>query len=190
MTDIDASRVLEVSEGRDEAAADVLWDTLSQEQKEHVEAVALSGDGRVSGHPDPDFIEPENSRPYARGTGRLLKLQRFHQSPEHRLHIVAVQQAVDRAATLPHNLVRDANYRCHEGSEFHLQQTKLLFLTTNIPATCFRNTEPSARRIDVTCCRNILDEAPTIAYRRPNSAAQIPSLKQAQWVACSGSRRC
>jgi transposase len=41
MTDIDASRVLEVSEGRDEAAADVLWDTLSQEQKEHVEAVAM-----------------------------------------------------------------------------------------------------------------------------------------------------
>jgi transposase len=40
MTDIDASRVLEVSEGRDEAAADVLWDTLSQDQKEHVEAVA------------------------------------------------------------------------------------------------------------------------------------------------------
>jgi hypothetical protein len=48
--------------------------------------------------------------------------------------------------------------------------------------------QPSARRIDVTCCRNILDEAPTILYRRPNSAAQIPSLKKAQWVACSGSR--
>jgi hypothetical protein len=48
--------------------------------------------------------------------------------------------------------------------------------------------QPSARRIDVTCCRNILDEAPTISYRQPNSAAQIPSLKQAQWVACSGTR--
>jgi hypothetical protein len=70
----------------------------------------LSGVGRVSGHPNPDFIEPENARPYARGSGRLLKLQRFHQSPEHRLHIVAVQQAVDRAATRPHNLARDANH--------------------------------------------------------------------------------
>ena len=41
MTDIEASRVLEVSQGRDEAAADLLWDTLSQDQKANVEAVAM-----------------------------------------------------------------------------------------------------------------------------------------------------
>jgi transposase len=41
MTDIDGSRVLEVSEGRDEAAADELWGALPTEQKEKVEAVAI-----------------------------------------------------------------------------------------------------------------------------------------------------
>lgn len=41
MTDIEGSRVLDVSQGRDEAAADVLWDILSQEQKGHVQAVAM-----------------------------------------------------------------------------------------------------------------------------------------------------
>jgi transposase len=41
MTDIDGSRVLDVSQGRDEAAADKLWDTLSQEQKDNVQAVAM-----------------------------------------------------------------------------------------------------------------------------------------------------
>jgi hypothetical protein len=79
----------------------------------------LSGDGRASEHPNPDFIEPD-SRPYARGPGRLLKLQRFHKSPEHRLHIVAVQQAVDRAATRPHNLARDANHPGIESSGYRI----------------------------------------------------------------------
>ena len=41
MTDIDASRVLEVSEGRDETAADALWEVLSEEQRSNVEAVAI-----------------------------------------------------------------------------------------------------------------------------------------------------
>jgi len=41
MTDLDGSRVLEVTEGRDEAAAHALWNTFSEEQKEHVEAVAI-----------------------------------------------------------------------------------------------------------------------------------------------------
>ena len=41
MTDIEGSRVLEVSRGRDEAEADALWDTLSQEQKGNVQAVAM-----------------------------------------------------------------------------------------------------------------------------------------------------
>jgi transposase len=41
MTDIDRSRVLEVAPGRDETAADVLWNTFSWDQKEQVEAVAM-----------------------------------------------------------------------------------------------------------------------------------------------------
>jgi transposase len=41
MTDIDGSRVLEVSEGRDEAAADALWEALPEEQREQVDAVAM-----------------------------------------------------------------------------------------------------------------------------------------------------
>lgn len=41
LTDIDGARVLEVSEGRDEAAADELWKALPPEQKEKVEAVAI-----------------------------------------------------------------------------------------------------------------------------------------------------
>ena len=41
MTDIDESRVLEVSRGHDEEAANELWDTLSQEQKDNVAAVAM-----------------------------------------------------------------------------------------------------------------------------------------------------
>lgn len=41
MTDIDGSRVLEVSEGRDEAAADALWEALPEAQRENVEAVAI-----------------------------------------------------------------------------------------------------------------------------------------------------
>lgn len=41
LTDIDGSRVLEVSEGRDETAADALWGALPEQQREQVEAVAM-----------------------------------------------------------------------------------------------------------------------------------------------------
>jgi transposase len=41
MTDIDGKRVLEVSQGRDEKAANALWKTLSDEQKDKVKAVAI-----------------------------------------------------------------------------------------------------------------------------------------------------
>lgn len=41
MTDIDASRVLEVVPGHDEQAADTLWNLLETEQKQSVEAVAM-----------------------------------------------------------------------------------------------------------------------------------------------------
>ena len=41
MTDIDGSRVLEVAPGRDETAADVLWNIFTWDQKEQVEAVAM-----------------------------------------------------------------------------------------------------------------------------------------------------
>lgn len=41
MTDLDESRVLEVVEGHDEAAANLLWQTLSEEQRQQVEAVAI-----------------------------------------------------------------------------------------------------------------------------------------------------
>lgn len=41
LTDLDGGRVLEVSEGRDEAAANRLWNSLSTSQKEGVEAVAM-----------------------------------------------------------------------------------------------------------------------------------------------------
>jgi transposase len=41
LTDIDGSRVLEVSEGRDEAAANRLWNSLSSEKKGKIKAVAV-----------------------------------------------------------------------------------------------------------------------------------------------------
>ena len=41
MTDLDASRVLEVTEGRDEAAANQLWKSLSPENKRKIKAVAV-----------------------------------------------------------------------------------------------------------------------------------------------------
>lgn len=41
LTDIDGARVLEVSRGRDEAAANLLWSALSGEQKSNVKAVAM-----------------------------------------------------------------------------------------------------------------------------------------------------
>ena len=41
MTDIDASRVLEVTRGRTRESTDSLWETLSSEQKEQIEAVAM-----------------------------------------------------------------------------------------------------------------------------------------------------
>jgi transposase len=41
LTDIDGSRVLEVSAGRDETAANALWDTFTDEQKSEVKAVAM-----------------------------------------------------------------------------------------------------------------------------------------------------
>lgn len=41
LTDIDGSRVLEVSEGRDELAANALWETFTDEQKENIKAVAM-----------------------------------------------------------------------------------------------------------------------------------------------------
>jgi transposase len=41
LTDLEGSRVLEVSEGRDREAADVLWETLPEEQLDQILAVAL-----------------------------------------------------------------------------------------------------------------------------------------------------
>lgn len=41
LTDLDGSRVLEVSEGRDEAATDLLWKALSVEQRSGIKAVAV-----------------------------------------------------------------------------------------------------------------------------------------------------
>jgi len=41
MTDINGSRALEVSQGRNEQATDVLWETLTEAQRSNVEAVAM-----------------------------------------------------------------------------------------------------------------------------------------------------
>ena len=41
MTDIDGHRVLEVTEGRDTEAANALWKTLPEEQRQEIEAVAI-----------------------------------------------------------------------------------------------------------------------------------------------------
>jgi transposase len=41
LTDIDQSRVLEVTQGRDEEAANGLWEIFSENQKENIEAVAI-----------------------------------------------------------------------------------------------------------------------------------------------------
>lgn len=41
LTDLDQSRVLEVSQGRDEEATNSLWETFSEKQKANIEAVAI-----------------------------------------------------------------------------------------------------------------------------------------------------
>jgi transposase len=41
MTDLEESRVIEVVEGRDRSSADLLWESLSQTQRQQVEAVAM-----------------------------------------------------------------------------------------------------------------------------------------------------
>lgn len=41
MTDIDGSRVLDVTQGRDETAADALWECLGEQQSQQVQAVAM-----------------------------------------------------------------------------------------------------------------------------------------------------
>jgi transposase len=41
LTDIDGSRVLEVAEGRDQEAANKLWDSIPPEQRDEIEAVAV-----------------------------------------------------------------------------------------------------------------------------------------------------
>jgi transposase len=41
LTDLEGGRVLEVMEGRSEESADFLWDTLCEEQRGRVEAVAI-----------------------------------------------------------------------------------------------------------------------------------------------------
>ena len=41
MTDIDGSRVLEVTQGRDEEAANALWKTFTEEQKASLQAVSM-----------------------------------------------------------------------------------------------------------------------------------------------------
>jgi len=41
LTDIDGSRVLEVSQGRDQEAANKLWDSIPPEQRDKIEAVAV-----------------------------------------------------------------------------------------------------------------------------------------------------
>lgn len=61
MTDIDGQRVLEVVPGRDEQAANELWDTLTWDQKEKVEAVAMdmwqAYENSVDAHvPDADIV--------------------------------------------------------------------------------------------------------------------------------------
>ena len=61
MTDIDGQRVLEVVPGRDEQAASQLWDILTEDQKEKVEAVAMdmwqAFENSVDEHvPDADIV--------------------------------------------------------------------------------------------------------------------------------------
>jgi transposase len=41
MVDTEASRVIEVAPGRTEEAAAILWDSLSEEQRNHVAAVSI-----------------------------------------------------------------------------------------------------------------------------------------------------
>ena len=73
--------------------------------------------------------------------GVTLQLQNVDQSPEHRLHLVPVEQPKNDAATRSCDLTRDANHIVNERAELHLQQTTFLFATRRLPATGFRKTQ-------------------------------------------------
>lgn len=97
LTDLEASRVLDVVEGRTQAAAEALWDTLSAEQRQQLEAVAV------------DMWEPFLNASRAKAPGAELVHDKFHVSAH-------LNEAVDRVRRAEHKELMAAGEETLKGS--------------------------------------------------------------------------
>jgi transposase len=102
MSDLNGSRVLEVSEGRDEAAATKLWNTLSEAQCSYVAAVAM------------DMWRPYFNATRAEAPGAEIVHDRFHVSKY-------LNEGVDKVRRQEHK-------RLMEASDERLKGTRQLWL--------------------------------------------------------------
>ena len=73
--------------------------------------------------------------------GPQLLLQHVDQTPECGLHVVSVEQSKQALPAGLHELTGNANHRCDECAELHLEQTKLFLTTAILPASGFRKAQ-------------------------------------------------
>ena len=97
LTDLAGGRVLEVVEGRTQAAAEALWDTLPQKQRQQVEAVAL------------DMWEPYLKASQAQAPQAALVHDKFHVAAH-------LNEAVDRVRRAEHKQLLAAGDETLKGS--------------------------------------------------------------------------
>lgn len=97
LTDLDGRRVLEVVEGRTQAAAETLWDSLSVQQRSQIEAVAL------------DMWEPFMNASKAKAPQAQLVHDKFHVSGH-------LNEAVDQVRRAEHKELMAAGDETLKGS--------------------------------------------------------------------------
>jgi len=97
LTDLQGSRVLDVVEGRTQEAAEALWDTLSEEQRAEVEAVAI------------DMWEPFMNATQAKVPEAELVHDKFHVSGH-------LNEAVDQVRRAEHKQLMAAGDETLKGS--------------------------------------------------------------------------
>lgn len=97
LTDLEGRRVLDVVEGRTQAAAEALWDTLSVEQRQEIEAVAV------------DMWEPFLNASRAKAPEAELVHDKFHVSAH-------LNEAVDQVRRAEHKELMAAGDETLKGS--------------------------------------------------------------------------
>ena len=97
LTDLQGRRVLDVVEGRTQAAAEALWDTLSAEQRQSIEAVAV------------DMWEPFMNASQAKAPQAELVHDKFHVSAH-------LNEAVDQVRRAEHKELMAAGDETLKGS--------------------------------------------------------------------------